>query len=326
MAKAKQIATIDFDGAADLGMRLALTSRLEEMSALKERVLDWSGPEGVHDMRVASRRLRSALRDFLPYLRKRRLASSINRIREIADALGQIRDQDVAIIALEKLVSRAPVDVAAGVQQFADARKALRGEARNKLAAIFNKDFLAQLQHEFATAIEAGPTVVSSGRDLARTPHTTVNLSYRNAARSIILGRLRELERLSGALFHPLRVEPLHKMRIAAKRLRYALELFDQRGKESLSFFAGKAAGLQASLGELHDCDVWIESFGDDLSHTKGSSEPDQVKRESQRAASLWLLGHFLKLRTRSLRKALIQWDEWQTKEYSLQLRQIFKA
>src|SRR6266536_2221294 len=102
MAKAKQIATIDFDGAADLGMRLALTSRLEEMSALKERVLDWSGPEGVHDMRVASRRLRSALRDFLPYLRKRRLASSINRIREIADALGQIRDQDVAIIALEK--------------------------------------------------------------------------------------------------------------------------------------------------------------------------------------------------------------------------------
>ncbi|SRR6266542_769307 len=327
MAKAKQIATIDFDGAADLGMRLVLTSRLQEMSALKERALDWRRAEGVHDMRVASRRLRSALRDFLPYIRKRRLASSMGQVKAIAYALGRIRDQDVAIMALEKLASRAPAEVAASVQQFATARKARRDEARKKLETILNEDALAQLQHVFAAAIEAGTAVVQRGKRTGTAqPAGTVTLSYRKAARLIILERLRELESLSGALFHPLRVQPLHKMRIAAKRLRYALELFDQCGEESLSFFARKAAGLQGSLGELHDCDVWIESFGNDLSHTKRSPETDGVKQASQRAASLWLLSYFLKLRTKNLRKALLQWDEWQTKGYSLQLRQLIRS
>ena len=54
-------------------------------------------------MRVASRRLRSALRDFLPYLRKRGLSSVQKRLRNIADALGEVRDHDVAIMALEEL-------------------------------------------------------------------------------------------------------------------------------------------------------------------------------------------------------------------------------
>src|SRR6266540_7143720 len=81
-------------------VRLVVTTRMGEMYALRDQALDWSNPKGIHDMRVASRRLRSALHDFIPYLRKRRLTASLRGIKAIADALGEVRDQDVAIIAL----------------------------------------------------------------------------------------------------------------------------------------------------------------------------------------------------------------------------------
>ena len=77
MAKARKIKGIDCTGTAGAGIKLVLEGRFREMSKLREGALNWNDPEGVHSMRVASRRLRSALRDFTPYLRKRGLASSL---------------------------------------------------------------------------------------------------------------------------------------------------------------------------------------------------------------------------------------------------------
>ncbi|HEV2883342.1 MAG TPA: CHAD domain-containing protein, partial [Pyrinomonadaceae bacterium] len=70
MAKAQQIVGIECDQAATEMVPLVLAPRLEEMCLLRKAALDFKDPEGVHDMRVASRRLRSALRDFAPHLRK----------------------------------------------------------------------------------------------------------------------------------------------------------------------------------------------------------------------------------------------------------------
>lgn len=77
---------------------------MKEMCALRNRALDWSDPEGVHDMRVAARRLRSALSDFKPYLRKSSIPT--NRLKAIAKSLGTVRDEDVVLAALEELRSR----------------------------------------------------------------------------------------------------------------------------------------------------------------------------------------------------------------------------
>src|ERR1043166_2328616 len=107
MAKAKRI-RIKCKAPATLGIKLVLATRFEELLEWRDSALDWSDPEGVHSMRVASRRLRSALRDFMPYVRKRRLASVLKRLRGLADALGEVRDHDVAILALEEILKQAP--------------------------------------------------------------------------------------------------------------------------------------------------------------------------------------------------------------------------
>src|SRR6267142_4130494 len=103
MAKPRRIKGIDCNAAATIGVRLVLIKRFEEMSKFRSAALNWEDSEGVHSMRVASRRLRSALRDFMLYLRRRGLTSQLDHIKRIASTLGAVRDQDVAISALEGL-------------------------------------------------------------------------------------------------------------------------------------------------------------------------------------------------------------------------------
>src|ERR1044071_4533112 len=132
MAKAKRIKGINCNSEAPVGMRLVLVTRFGELSHFRSAALDWSDPEGVHSMRVASRRLRSALRDFTPYLRKRALSGVLKELKDIADALGEVRDQDVAIMALEKIVHHAPAELSAALQQFIGARREIRDRAREE--------------------------------------------------------------------------------------------------------------------------------------------------------------------------------------------------
>jgi len=326
VAKAKQISGINCDAEATPAIRRVLTVRLREMCALRKKALDASDLEGVHDMRVASRRLRSALRDFKPYARKRRIAKSLKDIKGIADALGLVRDQDVAIIALEKLAAKAPPEVAPGIKELAEIRRAKRTEAAEQLIPILGQACLTQLQSEFLPALEAATEPLTIRKKSGSAAASTNSPSYRAVGRATILDRLKELEKLSDSLYRPLKAKPLHKMRIAAKRLRYALELFEKCWGRKLVPFSTRVAALQSSLGELHDCDVWIVEFGDDLSGRNRQSVDGDSADSARGAASIWLLDHFVKQRTKHLRSALARWRDWETNNHSDQLRGIVQA
>src|SRR6185295_3416255 len=154
MAKAKRVKGINCDSVATIGIKLVLVTRFEELYGSREAALDWADPEGVHSMRVASRRLRSALRDFMPYLRKRGLTSLNKEMKTLADALGQVRDHDVAIMALEKIEAHAPSKVSTALKEFITAQKELRDEARRELTPMLEQSRLQQLEASFMTAVE----------------------------------------------------------------------------------------------------------------------------------------------------------------------------
>jgi len=69
MAKAK-IRGLDCAAPAEKMIPVILRAQVKAMCALREKALNWKDPEGVHDMRVLSRRLRSTINDFRPYFRK----------------------------------------------------------------------------------------------------------------------------------------------------------------------------------------------------------------------------------------------------------------
>ena len=308
MAKARKIKGIDCAGPAGEGIRLVLEGRFSEMSKLRDAALNWNDPEGVHSMRVASRRLRSALRDFTPYLRKRGLASPLRQIKRIADALGDVRDQDVAIDALEKLRATAPQGVSVVIGELISIRELTRTKARQDLKQIVEKAQVKQLSRTFATAVEAATAPKARGQS---------GPTYIDMARSIILDRLKELEKLSNSLYRPLRVKPLHDMRIAAKRLRYAIELFRECWGDDSAPFSAEAARLQTSLGDLHDCDVWIESFGEHIVESKKKNE------QNQNDEFAWLLSHFIHARNSHFDDAFDIWREWEARGMSDMLRRV---
>ncbi|HEU4869875.1 MAG TPA: CHAD domain-containing protein [Pyrinomonadaceae bacterium] len=305
MAKAKRIKGINCKSVASAGIKLVLLTRFEELCSFQAMALDWTDPEGVHSMRVASRRLRGALRDFMPYLRKRPLAPVLKQLRSIADALGEVRDQDVAIEALEEMVSKAPAQFSPGLKQFIETRKQLREQMRDELKAILEGNELKQLESEFVAGVD----------DAAATHAGSPAITFQTMSREIILERLKEFEALSVGLLNPFEIETLHEMRIAAKRLRYALELFQQCWGRAISGYAKRIARIQGALGDLHDCDVWIESLGKHIINARKHKQHDQV------AALLWLLSHLVKLRTKHMRQAFARWREWDAHESSEKLR-----
>jgi CHAD domain-containing protein len=312
MAKPKRIKGINCNAAAAAGIKLVLVTRFKELYEFQEAALNWTDPEGVHSMRVASRRLRSALRDFLPYLCKRGLNSIQKQLRSIADALGEVRDQDVAIMALQKIETHAPAEVSPTLTTFIDARKELRERARKELKLILETGQLRELESDFIAGVDKA---VVTQEQKTQDPPSSRRLTFRKMSRAIILVRLKELEKLSKDVFSPFEIETLHEMRIAAKRLRYAVELFQQCWGHSIGIYAKRAARMQSALGDVHDCDVWIESFEKQISDARKHKDKDQI------AAFVWLLGHFVKLRTKHLRLAYARWCEWEAHDVSAKLR-----
>lgn len=316
MAKAKKIEGLDCHAQALCGIRLVLLTRLEEMCARRGEALDWSDIEGVHDMRVASRRLRSALRDFKPYLRGK---ARQKRLRKVAHALGRVRDEDVAITALEELAVDAPPDVSAGLNQIIDERRWQRESSREALEEAISETSIARLQEKLIAGFERVSRSRVEAVERANT-HTSDGLSFRSAGREIILKQLEETLLLGVSLFRPFDVEGQHRMRIAAKRLRYAMELFYACWGEQLKPFSDEVAKMQDSLGDLHDSDVWIEGFAKRLTDGREIREGTTPARLAVRAASVWLLHHFKKERTRHYRHALARWFEWEKTGFSARL------
>ena len=254
-------------------------------------------------MRVASRRLRSAVRDFRPYLHKRGLTSIQKEIRSLADALGEVRDQDVAIMALEKIATHAPTEVLPVLKEYINTRKEVRERARKELTLVLEKSELEELESSFRDSVDKATITNES------------EITFREMSRAIILDRLKELEKLSNGLFKPAEIETLHEMRIAAKRLRYAMELFQQCWENSIASYAKRIARIQSALGDVHDCDLWIENFGKQITDARKNKQNEQL------AAFVWLLGHFVKLRTKHLRQAFDRWCQWEVLDVSAKLR-----
>jgi adenylate cyclase len=223
-------------------LRAIAFSCIAQMQGNHAGAIAGDDPEYLHQLRVAVRRLRACLRVFAPVCSPRLAAEVIPVVRELMHALGRARDLDVLLDEIVGPVLTALPDeprLAMLAGHIADRRHAARQEAAKALqAATFGRLLLrlTALLHENPPPLEyAAPT-------------TTGEFAQQ---------RLQRLARKMRKLARAARVdEPtsLHALRIAIKRLRYALEFFSplaeglrrRRGIEHL-------ADGQTLLGQLND-------------------------------------------------------------------------
>lgn len=106
MAGARKL-KLDCEGSFSEAAARVVRVRSKEVFAHSEGVLDLDDVERVHDMRVATRRLRAALEIFEPCFPRKRHRRALKRVKALADALGERRDADVEIALFEGLADEA---------------------------------------------------------------------------------------------------------------------------------------------------------------------------------------------------------------------------
>ncbi len=77
-------------------------------------------------------------------------------------------------------------------------------------------------------------------------------------ARRILATRIDEVYQYDGLVANPVNITDLHNMRIAFKRLRYLLEIFDGAFGADLEPYLDQVKAMQDLLGDIHDCDVQV--------------------------------------------------------------------
>jgi CHAD domain-containing protein len=101
VARARAIAGLEADRPYAEAAAKIVAVRADEVAEHAARVLDVTDIEGVHDMRVATRRLRAALEMFELCFPATDFRAVLAEVKSLADALGERRDRDVTIAALE---------------------------------------------------------------------------------------------------------------------------------------------------------------------------------------------------------------------------------
>jgi CHAD domain-containing protein len=207
-------------------------------------------------MRVASRRLRSALPLFASCFPEKKYRRWMKGIKAITGALGNARDTDVQILFLSSYADEHP-PVFTGDHGISSLIELLHNQRERQQA-----DVLAAL-----TLLENGNTIDEITAALREfTPHKKTKDDepelpaelYRAAAGNIGLvldGMLSH----DAAIHNPDATEGHHAARIAAKKLRYTLEVYRPLYPDRLKSFLHHIKKLQESLGTLHDCDVWAQ-------------------------------------------------------------------
>ena len=150
MAKARQIPGLGGDIRFGEAAARAVEVRSKEVFEQADGVLDMSDPERVHDMRVATRRLRAALEIFAACFPKAEHKALLREVKELADALGERRDPDVQVEALERLKAGLGQAERTGVNGLVAEIRARREQGNERVEAALERVREQRLEQRLA--------------------------------------------------------------------------------------------------------------------------------------------------------------------------------
>ena len=155
MARARPIPDLAAEDAYAAAAAKIVAVRAREVADHVHDVLDVADIERVHDMRVATRRLRAALEIFEPCFPPKELGAALAQVKAIADALGERRDRDVTIAALGGFAAAMPAPDRPGVQTLIERLRAEQAEANEALVPFVDAGRLAALSELLSELVAA---------------------------------------------------------------------------------------------------------------------------------------------------------------------------
>ncbi len=232
--------------------------------------------EALHDMRVATRRMRAALRVFGDYLDKKDMKPLRKGLRRTGRALGTVRDLDVFWKKTERYLDGLPPEQRGGLDLLRAAWEEEREAARDRMLAYLDSRRYRRFKERLSRFLEtpgagALPVILEDGEPV---PHRLCHV-----APVVIYRRLAAVWAYDEWVTGPdVPLERLHQLRIAAKGLRYAVEYFREILNPEAKQFIDGIKELQDHLGDLQDAVVASNLLRDFL--TWGTWGVDWAKGE----------------------------------------------
>ena len=248
--------------------------------------------ESIHDLRVASRRLREALTLFSPTLPREKVARALKQVKRVTRMLGELRNTDEAFLFFSSLGAEERSVCRGEVEQLLEALGRERGEARQKLAETF-KELGRQPARNRLRALRADPNLF---KQTEADPFQAFSLFAGKALRE----RADTVAALLPAAIHEADSTAQHALRIAVKKLRYRLETVEPLLAEGSPELRDALKSYQEVLGKLHDIDVFSQMVLERVHEGPGREELQGVlgRRRSELFAGFLELVNRLPLAT----------------------------
>jgi CHAD domain-containing protein len=242
--------------------------------------------EELHDMRVATRRMRAALRVFPDHLNMKEMAPFVKGLRRAGRTLGAVRDLDVFREKVQAYLDTLPPKRKAELDPLLAAWQAQRERARQEMIAYLDSARYVHFKERFSRFLQTpGATASRVLGGTGALPALTqdgdlIPQRVRHVVPVIVQARLAAVRAHGEWVAAPdTPLERFHRLRIASKELRYALEFFQEvLGPESNALIDMMKA-LQDHLGNLQDAVVACNLLRDFLTwgtwgHAEDSDKP----------------------------------------------------
>lgn len=229
-----------------------IRKQFEKMVSHESGVRCGKDPEDVHDMRVAIRRLRAAIKVFAAYLPES-FESIRQELRWIGRLLGEVRDLDVQLAQLDEWRDRFSDEQRSALGTVVTALRVRRGRARGRLVHALNSSRYSTLVEAFTRAIS-----LSFAEDGQSSSESVVAI-----APDVVRKRYRAFHKAGKRVKHDSSPERYHRARIRAKQLRYMLEFLSPLYGEPAVSMADRLSTLQDVLGTNQDSYTARETLHD---------------------------------------------------------------
>ena len=254
----------------------SLQNQFETM--LAEEPIAWEGldMEGVHQMRVAIRRIRAALQAFKLVLESNSRSEFRREFKWLAGVLGSVRDLDVYQDNFRCYMDEIPGEDALCLNVYRQHLIDQWKTARKKMVECLSGERYRKLKSSFAEFLQRGPSKDAT---------TIRQVRIRDAAARLIGKQYQVVLRVGRSITADSPSAELHALRIDCKRLRYLFEFFRATYGKSLIPFIKPLKSLQDVLGELHDADFAV---------TQLRQYADRVPMQDENRGQLLALGQLI--------------------------------
>jgi CHAD domain-containing protein len=254
-------------GTAGAALVEYLAAQVERLAAEDLRARHGE-PDSVHQLRVAARRLRSALQSYRRLVDRERTDPVVEALRELARELAPARDAEVLHERIRDGLSGLEPELLLGPVQAQVTRHYARveGEAAAAVLSALDGDAYARLRRDLDDLLQDPPLTKRAARPARKELPAHVARAARRLARAVEVA-------VDPAVPAEERDIAVHDARKAGKRLRYATEVAKPAVGKDAKRFAKELKGFQDALGEHQDTVVARDALRELATQASGKGE-----------------------------------------------------